>query len=102
VVNTGSAEAHRIDSCLASFRGLALIAACTRRSPLAPITTLVLGGVRWDVFCVWPARPRALVAVALFRRGFATLFLLSSGCHNISNRYPSIEATDMPFAEAMM
>jgi hypothetical protein len=102
VVNTGSAEAHRIDSCLASFRGLALIAAGTRGSPLPPITALVLDGVRWDVFGVWLARPGARIAVALLCRGFCTLFPLSSGWHNISNRHPSIEATDMPFAEAMM
>ena len=52
VMNTGSAEAHRTDSCLC--------------------------------------------------RGSRTLFLLSFGWHNISNLYPSIEATDMPFAEALM
>jgi len=57
VVNTGSAEAHRVDSCLASFRGL---------------------------------------------RGYGALFPLSPVWHNISNSYPSIEATDMPFAEALM
>jgi hypothetical protein len=78
VVNTGSAEGHRIDSCLASLR------------------------VRWDVFGAWLAGPGARIAVALLCRGFCTLFLLSSGWHNISNLYPSIEATDMPFAEAMM
>jgi hypothetical protein len=73
VVNTGSAEAHRIDSCLASLGDLALIGARTGGS-----------------------------AIALFCRGLATLFLLSSGWHNISNLYPSIEATDMPSAEALM
>ena len=70
VVNTGSAEAHRIDSCL------------TIPGDLTGSGTPV--------------------AVALFCRGFGTLFLLSSGCHNISNLYPPIEATDMPFAEASM
>jgi len=30
------------------------------------------------------------------------LFLLSFGYHNVSKLYPSIEATDMPFAEALM
>jgi hypothetical protein len=70
VVNTGSAEAHRIDSCLA-----------------------IAGDLTGS---------GTLVAVALFRRGFGTLFLLSSRCHNISNLYAPIEATDMPFAEASM
>jgi hypothetical protein len=102
MVNTGCAKAHRIDSCLATWRGFALIAAGTRGSPFPPITTLVLGGVRWDVFGVWLAGPSPRIAVTLFCRGFCTLFPLSSGWHNISNRYPSIEATDMPFAEAMM
>jgi hypothetical protein len=102
VVNTGSAEAHRIDSCLASLRGLALIGARTRGSPFTTVAALVLGGVRWDVFGVWLAGSGARIAVALLCRGSCTLFLLSSGWHNISNLYPSIEATDMPFAEAMM
>jgi len=102
VVNTGSAEAHRIDSCLASLRGLALIGARTGKPSLATITALVFAGVRWDVFGVWLAGPGARIAVALFHRGFCNLFLLSPGWHNISDRYPSIEATDMPFAEAMM
>jgi hypothetical protein len=84
VVNTGSAEAHRIDSCLAILRDLALIGARTRRSLLTPVTAL-LG-----------------VAVALLCRGSRTLFPLSSGWHNISNLYPPNEATDMPFAEALM
>jgi hypothetical protein len=102
VVNTGCAEAHRIDSCLATCRGFALIAAGTRGSPFPPIAALVFGGVRWDVFGVWLAGPGPRIAVTLFCRGFCTLFPLSSGWHNISNRHPSIEATDMPFAEAMM
>jgi hypothetical protein len=102
MVNTGSAEAHRIDSCLGFLRDLALIGAGTRGSPLTPITALVLGRVGWDVFWVWLAGPRARIAVALVCRGFGTLFPLSSGWHNISNLYPSIEATDMPFAEALM
>jgi hypothetical protein len=102
VVNTGSAEAHRIDSCLASLRGLTLIGAGARGSPFTAVTTLVLVRVGRNVFGVWLAGPGARIAVALFSRGSRTLFLLSSGWHNISNRYPSIEATDMPFAEAMM
>lgn len=102
VVNTGSAEAHRIDSCLASLRSLALFGARTGRPALAPISTFVLAGVRWNVFRVGSTGPGTLVAVALVCRGFGTLFLLSSGCHNISNLYPPIEATDMPFAEASM
>jgi len=65
VMNTGSAEAHRPDSCLAILR------------------------------------THTLIAVGLLR-AFSTLFRLSSGCHNISNLYPSIKATDMPFAEALM
>jgi hypothetical protein len=55
VMNSGSAETHRPDSCL-----------------------------------------------FLLRRGSTTLFLLSFGCHNISKLYPSIKATDIPFAEALM
>jgi hypothetical protein len=102
MMNTGSAEAHRIDSCLASLRGLALVGARTRRSSLTPVAAFVLAWVGWNVFGVWLARPGARVAVALFCRGSGTLFLLSPGWHNISNRYPSIEATDMPFAEALM
>jgi hypothetical protein len=102
VVNTGSAEAHRIDSCLTTLGGLALVGARTGRPSLAPISAFVLAGVRWNVFRVGLTGPGTLVAVALFCRGFCTLFLLSSGCHNISNLYPPIEATDMPFAEALM
>ena len=75
VMNTGSAETHRPDSCLVFLRDLALVG----------------------------ARPwRATPAVAPSCRGLNTLFLLSYGCHNTSNPYPSIKATDMPFAEALM
>src|SRR6202171_1702060 len=42
VMNTGSAEAHRIDSCLVSFRDLALIGARARGSELTPVAALVL------------------------------------------------------------
>ena len=72
VVNTGGAEAHRTDSCLASFRDFVLIGPCAR------------------------------IAIALCCRGSGTLFLLSPGWHNTSSSYPSIKATDMPFAEASM
>jgi hypothetical protein len=72
VVDTGSAETHRADSCLAFLRDLGL--ACVRTG----------------------------VAVALLCKGFGTLFLLSSGCHNISNLDPFLKATAMPFAEALM
>src|SRR6267143_3202045 len=102
VMNTGSAEAHGIDSCLVSFRDLALIGTRTRRSPLAPVTALMLARVGWDVFWVWLSGPGARIAVALFCRRYGTLFPLSPGWHNTSNSYPSIEATDMPFAEALM
>jgi hypothetical protein len=102
VVDTGSAEAHRTDSCLASLGDLALFGARAGRPSFAPISAFVLAGVRRDVFRVGLAGPGTLVVVALFRRGFGILFLLSSGCHNISNLYPPIEATDMPFAEALM
>src|SRR6202171_5959913 len=101
VMNTGSAEAHRIDSCLASLRDLALIGARARGSPLTPIAALVLTWVGWNVFEVGLAGSCSRVAIALFCRGSGTLFLLSSGWHNISNSYASIEATDMPFAEAL-
>jgi hypothetical protein len=102
MVDTGSAEAHRTDSCLASLGDLALFGARAGRPSFAPISAFVLAGVRRNVFRVGLAGPGTLVAVTLFRRGFGTLFLLSSGCHNISNLYPPIEATDMPFAEALM
>jgi len=42
------------------------------------------------------------LAIALLLRGASTLFLFSGRCHVISNLYPSLEATDMPFAEALM
>jgi hypothetical protein len=100
VMNTGAAEAHRIDSCLASFRDLALVCARTRRPPLSAVIALVLARMGWSVFGVGLARPGALVAALFCRSG--TLFPLSPGWHNISNLYPSIEATDMPFAEALM
>jgi hypothetical protein len=102
VVNTGSAEAHRTDSCLASFRDFALIGACTRGSPFIPVAAFVLAGVGRDVFLVWVTGPCAQIAIALFRRGSGNLFLLSPGWHNTSSGYPSIKATDMPFAEALM
>jgi hypothetical protein len=38
----------------------------------------------------------------LLCRGSITLFLLSFGCHNISSLDPSIKATAVPFAEALM
>ena len=75
VMNTGRAEAHRPDSCLAFLRNLALVAARAGRPALT---------------------------AALLRRGSSTLFLLSFGCHNISSLDPSIKATDMPFVEALM
>jgi hypothetical protein len=73
VVNTGSAEAHRTDSCLVSSGDL------------------VLAGTR-----------RGRSSVVWLCRGSGTLFLLSFLWHNISNLDPSLEATDMPFAEALM
>jgi hypothetical protein len=105
MMNTGSAKAHRTDSCLASLGDLALFGTRTGRSPLTTIAALVLFGVGRNVFRVGPTGPGtlvALIAVALFGRRSGTLFLFSPGWHNISNLYPSIEATDMPFAEASM
>ena len=91
VMNTGSAEAHGIDSCLVSFRDLALIGTRTRRSPLAPVTALMLARVGWDVFWVWLSGPGARIAVALFCRRYGTLFPLSPGWHNTSNSYPPLK-----------
>jgi hypothetical protein len=88
--------------------GLALIGAGTRRSALASVTAFVLIGVRRNVFGIRLAGSGPRVPIALFSRSSAlfgripALFLLSCGWHNISNRYPSNEATDMPFAEALM
>jgi hypothetical protein len=56
----------------------------------------------WNIFGIRLTGPSARVAVALLCRGSGILFLLSPGWHNISNLYPSIEATDMPSAEALM
>ena len=43
-----------------------------------------------------------MIAITLPDRRLRCLFLLLPGCHNFSNRYPSLEATDMPLAEALM
>jgi hypothetical protein len=102
MMNTGSPEAHRPDSCLSFLWGLALVGAGTGSAELTAVTTFVLIRMRWDIFRVGLPGAHTGIAVALLCRGLLTLFLLSSGCHNISNRYPSIKATDMPFAEALM
>jgi hypothetical protein len=101
-MDTGGTEAHRTDSCLAFLWNLALVGTGAGRSALAPIPAFVFGRVGGNVFRIGAPGTRIGVAVALLRRGSGTLFLFSSGCHNISNRHPSIKATDVPFAEALM
>src|SRR5215210_5676564 len=44
MVNSGRAEAHRPDSCLAFLRILALVSTRTGRAAFASVTALVLGG----------------------------------------------------------
>jgi len=72
MMNSGTAEAHRPDSCLSFLGDLALVAA------------------------------RGEDAAELLRREPSILFMLSFGCHNTFTLYPSIKATDLPFAEALM
>jgi hypothetical protein len=81
---------------------LALIGAGARLTLLAAVSAFVLIGMRWNIFWIWPAGSRPVIDFAVVGRAFLSLFLLLPGCHNISTSYPSIEATDMPFAEAMM
>src|SRR5688572_7036104 len=101
VMNTGTAETHRPDSCLAFLRNLALVAALTGRAALSAVTAFVLGRVRRNVFGIGLSGARTGIAVGLPGRPL-TLFLLSPRCHNISNLDPSIKATAMPFAEAVL
>jgi hypothetical protein len=107
-MNTSGAEAHSAEGSSGFFGSLALVGAGSGSSAFATITAFVLFGVGRNVLRVGLTGPGSLVSVALFNRVFPllgrilTLFLLSGGCHNISSSYPSIEATDMPFAEALM
>ncbi len=58
MMNTGSAEAHRPDSCLAFLRilwSLALVGARTGSAELSAVTALVLIGVGRNVFRVRPS-----------------------------------------------
>ena len=102
MMDTGSAEAHRTDSCLAFLRDLSLVGAGAGRGALTAIAALVLIWVGRNVFGIGPSGTCAGIAVALFCRGSIILFLVSFGCHNISSLDPSIKATAMPFAEALM
>jgi hypothetical protein len=102
VMNTGGAEAHRTDSCLAFLGTLALVGARAGRSAFTAVTAFVLVWMGRNVFRIRLTGTSTWIAVALFCRRSCTLFLLSLGWHNISNLYPSIEATDMPSAEALM
>jgi hypothetical protein len=87
VMNTGSAEAHRTDSCLLFFRDLSFVRAGAGRSTLTTVTAFVLVGMRRNIFWIRPPGTTPGIAVTLFRGGRATLFLLSPGWHNISDRY---------------
>src|SRR6185437_5417750 len=91
VMNTGRSETHRPDSCLASFRLLALLRAGAGRAALATVAALVFLWMRWNVFRIGLSGAGAGIAVALLRRGLRSLFLILSGCHNFSNRYPSLK-----------
>jgi hypothetical protein len=102
VMNTGGPETHRPDSCLTSLWRLALIRAGTGRTTLTTVAALVLVWMRRNVLRIRLAGSRTGIAIALLLRGARTLFLFSGRCHVISNLYPSLEATDMPFAEALM
>jgi hypothetical protein len=88
MVNTGCAETHRPDSCLAFLRNLALVSAGAGRPELTAVTTLVLIGMRRNVLGTWASGARTGIAIALLRRRSSTLFLLSFGCHNISDLDP--------------
>ena len=89
-------------TCLASFLRLALVGAGAGLTLLATVSAFVLFGMRWNVFGIWPTGSRAVIDFAVVGRALLSLFLLLFGCHFISTSYLSIEATDMPFAEAMM
>jgi len=101
VMDPGTAETHRPDSCLAFLGSLALVAARTGSATLTAVAALMLGRMRRDVLGIGLSGARTGIAVSLLRT-WRTLFLLSSGCHYISNLDPSIKATAMPFAEAVM
>ena len=68
----------------------------------ATVAALVLVGVRRDIFGIGPAGSRPVVDLAVVGGGLISVFLLFSGCHNISTSYHESEATDMPFAEVLM
>jgi integral membrane sensor domain MASE1 len=81
---------------------LALIGAGAGPAVLATVSALVLVGVRRNVFGIGPTGSRSAIDLAVIGRAFLILILLFFGRHDFSTSYPSMEATDMPFAEAMM
>jgi hypothetical protein len=111
-MDTSGLETHRTlvleifrkagEICLAPFLRLALVSAGAGLALSAAVSALVFVGMGRNVFRIRSTRSRSLVDLAVIGWAFLSLFALLSGCHNISTSYPSIEATDMPFAEAMM
>jgi hypothetical protein len=89
-------------TCLASFLRLALVGAGTGLALSAAVSALVFVGMGRNVLGVRSTGSRSLIDLAIIGGAFPGLFLLLFGCHNFSTSYRSIEATDMPFAEAMM
>jgi hypothetical protein len=81
---------------------LALVSAGARLAALATVPAFMLFGMRGNIFGIWATGSRPVIDLAIVGWRFACLFLLLSGCHNISTSFPSIEATDMPFAGALM
>ena len=69
---------------------------------LAAVTALMLAGMRRDIFGIGATGSCPTTDLAVVGGCLISLFLLVSGCHNISTSYHESEATDMPFAEAMM
>ena len=113
VMNAGGLETHRAAIperssrvrtriCLASFLRLALIRAGTRLAVLATVAALMLIRMRRDIFGIGATGSGPGADLAVVGGGLFSLFLLFSGCHNISTSFHETEATDMPFAEAMM